>query len=365
MSIIDANRIQTWAKQSTARLQLNQIIRKMIFSNYNHKTEIQLIRFGHSDQHSWDGVLDFKGESPWIPKGNSVWELSVEERPTGKIKRDFEKRLNKELPEGFSHSDTTYIAVTAWKIADVHTLQRELNNRRVFKEVRVFDATTIAEWLEVNLAFRLWFEKEILNESSGTSLLKDYWEELRDRTKPVLSTDLIKAGRADNIKSFQEYYENHNDALIIQSDSPDESVAFVYSALDAFKDKDKKESYLSKSIVIQNTESALRQLRRHEPLTIVLTPPNTDHVNTLSNYGHKVICAVGNSLSDEEMSIRLDRSNFSNFAKSLINMGRPHEDSEIEARICGCSVSIWMIWNIQKKSPYGGNYIPERKGDAH
>ncbi|MDX9782803.1 MAG: hypothetical protein RBT35_07475 [Bacteroidales bacterium] len=360
MLIIDANEISIWGRRTNSRILLSHFIEQMILSGHNLSTDIKLIRFGHPDQHGWDGVLDFSGTSPWIPGGRSVWELSVNQGTNAKIRSDFNNKIDSLLPGGFNRKNTTYIAVTTCKIQKINKLEDELRERNIYKDVKVFDATTISEWIKVNIPLRLWFQREINKSERGVSLIGQYWEAWRNFTIPVINSELLLANRRDNVIELYDSLKHKDKVTTLLSDSPDESVAFIYSAIDSCDDLDEKESMLSKTIVISSDQVLLDQFKRVEQsLNIILVPPVTDVVNVLINYGHKVICAVGNSLSRNPVTIKLKRSVVSEFTASLVNMGNSPEESEKQARICGCSASIWMIWNILENSPYLGNHIPD------
>ncbi|MGA8051636.1 MAG: hypothetical protein WCA09_15770, partial [Burkholderiales bacterium] len=144
--------------------------------------------------------------------------------------------------------------------------------------------------------------------------------------------------------------------LAIQTDSPEESVALVYAVINTLP-TETKDRLLANALVITNdaqaAEYAHQPMREEtEPLTI-LVPPAVSCANPLERARHRVVMAFGRK-DPNARSLIIKRALRSDFEKALsASMKIPAADATAQARACGCSVSIWRVWNLLRTAATG------------
>ena len=112
MRWIDATNLKQWAVRRDCQEILPLLIKRLIRATVK---EIKNIRFpsGESVQiRGWDGILNAKSETEFIPSGESAWEISARKDFKCKAETDFNKRTKN--PLGINISEATYICVTPY-----------------------------------------------------------------------------------------------------------------------------------------------------------------------------------------------------------------------------------------------------------
>lgn len=361
MPLIHAVDLSNWANRNGARDTLGELLRRLIYEHIE-RSKIYNRRFLSHESNQlagWDGILECDSEVLWIPSGNSVWELGTGARDRGKIRSDFDKRKTKELPDGWIRDETTYIAVTMRKLDDHSELITELKTNSPWRDVKVIDAAGFEEWIEVSPSVETWLQENGIGPNPTVRTLRKAWSEWSEITHPPVIKKLILSGRDQLALDLCNNLSNPGGPIHIQADSADEAIAFVYAAIDSTDDDLFKESLLSRSVVIGREEDVARFLQpSSSALNIILKYPATSKSLTLARFGHTVINAFGNSSSVRQIDFKLKRSHRSDFTAALSEMNMMKEKAEVEARACGCSPSIWRVWNLINSGDPGNN-IPD------
>ena len=75
---ITASQIHEWAdKGDEARSRLPVLLRRLIRSTGDELRRVDFPGFGEAQRHGWDGQVEARRATPWIPEGKSGWELST------------------------------------------------------------------------------------------------------------------------------------------------------------------------------------------------------------------------------------------------------------------------------------------------
>jgi hypothetical protein len=348
MGLIHAVLLDRWASTNIARDTLGELLRRLIYANVGLPS-IKYIRFlaHEANQLSgWDGILECLSEVPWLPSGTSIWELGSGNNARQKIRDDFTDRREKELPAGWEQLTTTYVAVTLRKLDDISGLENELKADSPWKDVRIIDAQSLEEWIEISPSVEIWLQEQGIGPPSSVHTLSRVWSNWSEKTNPPVSIKLILAGRDQVSNDLLGNLTSQGSPINIQADSPEEAVAFVYSVIASSEEALFREHFLAKSIVIKQKGDTLRFQYDSSPENIILCPPATSESLALARSGHTVINALGNKSLAQRIDIRLTRPLRSNFSNALVAMGMSKENADISARACGSSPSIWRLWNL-------------------
>lgn len=224
---ITALQIRQWASNREAQASLSALIGRLVAESLPPEAIISKNFPSDVARAGFDGMLITQRNHPYIPEGKSVWEISVETEIAKKANRDFDKRNHQ------SASDMAFIFVTArnWPRKDKWLAGKQDSK---WREVRVYDAIDLEQWLESSPATTLWLSEQIglpqYHIQSPRAFLKNWLS----ATDPAFPQNLILQDRDEvksRILSFTEQFHN-NDSLTIFADTSDEALAFICAALD-------------------------------------------------------------------------------------------------------------------------------------
>ena len=162
MPLIHATDLDTWANTNIARDSLGELLRRLIHASVQlpNIKSIRILSHESNQLSGWDGILVCQSKVPWLPSGPSVWELGTGNNARQKIRNDFAERHGKDLPSGWDRAKTTYVAVTLRKLDDISSLEKELKAKSPWSDVRIVDAQTLEEWIEVSPSVESWLQEQ-------------------------------------------------------------------------------------------------------------------------------------------------------------------------------------------------------------
>jgi hypothetical protein len=99
-----------WADSINARADLAEIVADLIRASVK---DINSFRFPSRDSAQlpgWDGRLDSSGALPYVPQGQSAWELGTASDFRTKANEDYAERTKN--PRGVNAEEATFIFVT-------------------------------------------------------------------------------------------------------------------------------------------------------------------------------------------------------------------------------------------------------------
>ncbi|EKD68645.1 MAG: hypothetical protein ACD_47C00502G0002 [uncultured bacterium] len=348
MPLVCALNIEQWASTIEARYNIGELIRHLIYEGLSY-TSIKNIRFlsGETTQSTgWDGILECDSSVSFIPDGLSVWEIGTGEDAREKIKSDFYKRKDAEIPSNWSRQNATYIAVTPRRLNDLISLENELKNGSPWKDVKIYDAAILEGWIQYFPTAQTWLQEKGVGLPPTVSTLTNFWNIWSYETVPPVSIELLLAGRQKMALEILDNIKNSFN-LKIKSDSPEETVAFIYSLIKSQENSGFSKQFLSKTLIINKIEDIEIFKKIDINHNFILLPPVTEKANILINKGHSVINAISYSspVSSSKIDFHLKRSLRSEFVEALLTMKISKDKAETEASACGASTSIWRIWN--------------------
>lgn len=139
--------------------QLPELLFKLINESNQNKV-LENIHMPYGDevkQRDYDGIVKYNDIHPFIPNGESVWEISRQVTWKAKFNKDLNTRS--ENPLQTDPANTTFVFVTPYTIEE-----REKNkaiarneNCKIWKNVKIIDATDLQSWLSVSFNTTAWF----------------------------------------------------------------------------------------------------------------------------------------------------------------------------------------------------------------
>src|SRR6266481_8073141 len=197
MPLIHAAVLDNWANLNVARDNLGELLRRLIHAHIDlpNIKNIRILAHESNQLSGWDGIFECLSGVSWIPSGTSVWELGTGNNARQKIRDDFAGRCEKELPSGWDRGKTTYVAVTLRKLDDISVLETQLKANSPWYDVKIIDAQTLEEWIEISPTVETWLQEQGIGPPSTIRTLSKGWRDWSGKTQPSVSTKLILAGR--------------------------------------------------------------------------------------------------------------------------------------------------------------------------
>lgn len=111
---IDSLEIERWAEEIDTRKLLPQLIRILILTTTKGITKIDFPANEDSQRSGFDGKLHAQEPHPWIPLGDSYWEMGVNKAPKAKLASDVENSANKLSPD--QRQKSVFVFVTPQRL---------------------------------------------------------------------------------------------------------------------------------------------------------------------------------------------------------------------------------------------------------
>ena len=365
--------IERWILDNpiNSRNQLPVLLRRLVLSSLS-ADQIRECDFPGNDEsqrHGPDGFVNCKKGNAYVPEGESHWEFGVNEDYLSKIKSDFKAASTKHPKDKTKY--ITYIAVTPRKMTpgEIKDLKEKLNKENLWKEVRIYDANRLEQWLEISFTAQVYFSdiSGINKTDIDIKLLETYWNNFSDlgyqekdeNSEITFSTSFhITEGFFNNSLDINKnqiekfFSEDNNTFLFVTSESKEESLAFIYSLL---KSRENKVPYseLDNSACVFSAEG-LNQLTRvglKQKLTIITEQDNlygVDDLNRLrDNFKVIVVSSKNNTLKRDlggnEIHIRLYPLSSDDFINHLKDQNLPIDLARKLSSVTGNSLNILSL----------------------
>jgi hypothetical protein len=222
-TLATATDIVHWAQHYQGRFTLPQLIRRLILASAN---EIQEIRIPSQEQVSrpgYDGFVTATNGNPWVPAGESVWEMGVDASPKSKADEDYNKRTKK---PGTRRRDATFIFVTPRTWQNRENWCEAKRRKKEWKNVRAFDCSDLAEWLDSVPTVSRWFARLIGKCPSDAVDVSGYWESIAHSSVPELPATAVLAGRERTVAELDEWLKGPAAVAFVECDSALELIDF-------------------------------------------------------------------------------------------------------------------------------------------
>jgi len=365
--LIEAGDLQAKAEDDTFRLQCPDILKRLIEADGPEPpVEIRVPSVSSGTVPGRDVHTISKHGGRFTPKGQALWEIGT---PTGlkaKLASDLEKRAELCMKEGNDPSQIVFIFVTFRKWASPEELQATAEEHTLsspFKEVKIYDAVVLENWLELSPAVTRFVRKEYLNFSTlhtGWKSTREYLDEfakrfdfslmLKPKTSvepPKFSIGLLLEGYEQQQEELKENFDRLRGRVGISAETEAEAIAFVAATLTSLSDFD---SLQYRTIVIEDSSviSEFTELQDHIfILTEVISKTNAHKLDE-----RNLILTASGRLSADTGTIKLLVRNAESFAKALELCGFDSKFTfDLAARV-GRSLSV--LW---RQAPRAGHAL--------
>jgi len=153
---VRANDLMNWFTTTiSARTKLSVLLRTLIHSTGNDLQKVDFPGNDDAERAGWDGFIEASSGTPWIPSGTSGWEFGVNANIKDKANNDFEKSVR--AVKSAERANITFVFVTPRRWPRKAAWVAEMKDKKLWKDIRAYDASDLEQWIERSLAAQIWF----------------------------------------------------------------------------------------------------------------------------------------------------------------------------------------------------------------
>ena len=223
---IKSRDIEQWASTMDARTHLPVLLRKLVHATAPELDRVDFAGGDNSQRKGWDGLVESRIATAWVPKGRSVWEFGTGQDPWRKAEGDYAKRLRRPPSE---RAEVTFVFVTPrnWPGKREWAARKE-GLAHGWKGVRAYDADDLEQWLEEAVAAPIWFGERLPIILEGIKTLDRCWSHWAEASDPYLTEAIFAPGVAASAEGFRSWLEQPPERpFVVAADSNGEALAFL------------------------------------------------------------------------------------------------------------------------------------------
>ena len=336
---ITASQIHEWAdKGDEARSRLPVLLRRLIRSTGDELRGVDFPGFGEAQRHGWDGQVEARRATPWIPEGKSGWELSTRQNSGVKANDDFCGPRSK-LPE-HTRAETTFVFVSSRKWPGKTDWEEARKAEGSWKDVRALDASDLEQWLEESIEGQVWLAEELgLPSMHDCMTLDRAWQRWREASEPPMTEELFRPAVTENCRKVVSWLEAETPErpLYVAADSKDEALAFLACVLRA----ESVPVDLPDRTVVVNSAQTLKLLAPSTSRFIPIVAGKEAERELAALYRRRPCIVVRpRNAVDQEPDVGLGLLRYDTFQTALLAMGLARDGIDRHARVSGRSPTV-------------------------
>ncbi|WP_273397637.1 helix-turn-helix transcriptional regulator [Actinobacillus porcinus] len=334
---IKANDIENWINtdEIQSRSRLAVLLRMLVHSTAKKLLKVNFPGNDDSQRPGWDGEVLSNEATPWIPEGLSGWEFGVNADISKKATADFNKSVNAYTDNSIN---ITFIFVTPRRWIGKEKWVRDKKSLNKWKDVRVYDASDLEQWLEQSLSTQSWLANEAKLPTKDVESLDSFWNSWANVCQPRLIPSFFTKLMEKNKQIIENYLTSPpSKPFYIAADSTDEAIAFLSSL---FSENSDFINYRDRCLLFKQTD-VLPHLAEGTKNFIAITA-NKDVEKELAQYVtqiHSFIVCSKNSQS-KNADLTLEILDSSTFIHALEKMGKNYDESVTLANKAGYSLTV-------------------------
>lgn len=340
MGIVLREDIVKWAGSYDSKGSLPYLVSRLVGATTPFGTKVDLPCGSAAYMGGWDGVVICPEEAPYFTQGTTLIEFGTEVNCKGKADDDYEKR--KADPLGYDPKECVFLFITprTWRAKKKWADTRKTEG--FWKDVKAYDATDLAQWLDIAHATDRWFAAQVKNfPFDGIMTAEEFWEEWAIGPNGInLTPQVITAGREYEVEQLLNILEGPAVIKAVKAATKYEAIAFIIAVAKQSLEHH-CERFFSKSLII-DTEGNFRGIRinNKNPLNLI---PRFDDVQPLYaavSRNHHVLVPLGGDDNFNQETITLPTLDRDGQINGLIASGVSREDAEKFSREAGRNITI-------------------------
>ena len=336
--MIDREHIEKWAEMQPTKGDFPQLIRRLVYASVTPYLLKGDIPYGSAVfMGGWDGEVETSQQTEYMPLGKSILEFGTDGDYKRKAEKDYTKRST-EVYEGLNKAETTFIFMTPRVWGNKKNWEDEKKKKGMWKDVRVYDSTILAQWIISVPSVELWFAPLVGVQSPNLVFGEERLEELLTSGEIKLQPSFYTAGRDDIAMKLKDMLGSPT-LRAFRASSKEEAIGFILAAGKLFPQKEQEEFY-SKTIVVED-KAAFRQMKVQSSM-INLVPDFEDAtvLHRAVSQGKIVLVPLGPGDDFNQYVEDLPSPDRFALEKSLIESGVEEERARRIIKDCSCNLTM-------------------------
>lgn len=222
--------LDDWSRRKDSEAHLPTLVRRLIMAS-SRPEHIRMPAAESVALSGLDGVVHVRdGAAPYVPDGDSVWEMGTNAERLAKANKDYEKRT-KQTPATI-RATTTYVCVLSrrWGSGE-DWVNNKVAQGDGWKGIRILTADELALWMEDYPGVEAWFREHHGLGSLGDIGIGDWFSRWSRQTDPNTPPAVLTAGRRQDVIRVLDAFDEAPSGVPVAASSVEEAVAFVAAAL--------------------------------------------------------------------------------------------------------------------------------------
>jgi len=336
---IKASAIEAWAGSIVSRIRLSVFLRTLVHSTGHGLTKVDFPGNDDAERPGWDGLVEASEGTPWIPAGLSGWEFGTNSDVKRKADKDFAKSI-KALSKD-ERAKITFIFVTPRRWAGKKAWETEQNAKQQWKEVRVYDANNLEQWLEQSLAGQVWFANETHMHTQHVRSLDACWTEWSEISVPPLTGTLFKTAVDAAKDKMQAWLKGVPEKpFIIAADSTGEALAFLSQLFNETEGEELKA--VRDRVIVFDSPGVLARLAQSVK-TFIPVASTREVEREFATYTQKMHCIITcpRNAANADPNIVLEPLPYEAFRKALEEMSKGKDEISRFEKASGRSLTVF------------------------
>jgi hypothetical protein len=273
----------------------------------------------------WDGVVNSKGDSRFVPTGTSLWEFGTESKVKGKADGDYEKRTKD--PLGHTPSECTFIFLTPRYWKEKEKWRQAKLQEGIWRDIRVYDALNIVDWLDDAPAVSRWLSIFIKTyPADGLLTVERFWKEWAHGPNIILNPSIVTSGREVQSKQLQDFLDGQPAIKAVKAFSKNEAIAFIIASAMQFNARSNL-NFFSRSLIVDTASSFRSVSINKNGLVLISRFEDTNILYAGVTDGHHILVPLGPDDTFNQDIIELPQIEREGQIKSLVDSGMSGDDA--------------------------------------
>ena len=333
---IKARQIHNWADNLDARHTLAVLLRKLVHSTGQDLRQVDFPGYDNAERKGWDGLIEARAATPWIPEGKSGWEFGTNRNPGSKAESDYAARIRSVSQA--ERRECTFVFVTPRNWSGKTEWARSKHAAGDWKAVRAFDASDLEQWLEESIPAQIWLAERLDMPVSGFETLDGFWQRWAAASDPRITSVIFEPSIIAYRATFKKWLEKQSEhPLVVTADSSGEAIAFLACL---FQDGAIAPRSGDLAAVFESAQTLRTLAASTAPFIPIVGTEEAEHeLATVYRRHHCIVVRPRNAI-DSKPDIALDLLDHDSFVKALASMGIESDRAEQLKRESGRSPTI-------------------------
>lgn len=354
--MITRDQLASWADTPESKANFPYLISRLIRATTAKDTKANVPWGSATYIGGWDGIVDSKEETRYVPEGISLWELGTNRDPESKANADYKKRVDESL--GYPHEDATFVFVTprTWTGKDKWVKKRK--EEKKWKDVIVYDGISLEQWLDEAPAVSRWFASQGyagVCSSEGIITADECWKEWSCSGQLELVPDCVLAGRELAREALIKLLEGDPSIIGVRASTKGEAIAFILATMKA-SDPELSGRFFSTTLIIDR-EDRFRSVSSsaQHALNLIVQFESTDPLGVAAKNGHHVLVPLGADDVFSQDPITLPAVDRDTLIEALVESGLSRTKASKYTKESGHDITI--LKNLLGFPSYGATWI--------